>query len=375
MFASLRNAVKGLTGGRDRDETDAHSDGPARRRARAAGLIDQGLYMAIELSAYAGFEAMALSTPRLCLTVVPDCGGKIVSLRSARSGREWLWRDPARPLGRPVPGGEFASHDISGWDECFPTIGACPYPAVPGDAFAGVALSDHGELWSRPWRWQIAGAELRMTRAGAALPYVFERSISAMANGGIRLSYRVENLSASPMSYLWSAHPLMNAENGMRIRLPASVGMTKEFGYGGRIGADNEDGSLGRFDEYSWPHVKGADGVIRDLSQVAFENPPVTDKVVVRGLADGWAEIAEPSAGERLRVGFQLGPVPYLGVCMNYAAWPFGNHPGSWLALEPTNGGTDRLDDAVGRFEAARLAARGSARWQLELSVHDEAQQ
>ena len=235
-------------------------------------------------------------------------------------------------------------------------------------------LGDHGELWSRPWQWEIAGTELRMTRAGAALPYVFERSISAMASGGIRLSYRVENLSASPMSYLWSAHPLLNAENGMRIRLPPSAGMTKEFGYGGRIGADNEEGSLGRFDEYSWPDVKGADGAIRDLSLVAFEDPPVTDKVVVRGLADGWAEIAEPSAGERLRVEFPLRQVPYLGICVNYAAWPFGNRPGSWLALEPTNGGTDRLDDAVARSEAARLDARASARWHLELSVHDTAQ-
>jgi hypothetical protein len=331
--------------------------------------------MSIELAEYAGFEAIAVSTAQLRLTVVPDCGGKIVSLRSARGGREWLWRDPARPLRRPVPGGEFAGHDLSGWDECFPTIGACPYPAQPGDGFAGVRLSDHGELWSRPWRWQIAGAELRMSRAGVALPYVFERSISTTANGGILLSYRVENLSASPMSYLWSAHPLLKAENGMRIRLPPSACMTKEFGYGGRIGADSEDGSLGRFDEYSWPDVTGADGVIRDLSLVAFDDPPVTDKVVVRGLADGWAEIAESSAGERLRIEFPLSPVSYLGVCMNYAAWPFGNHPGRWLALEPTSGGTDRLDDAVARSEASRLDARGVARWHLARSAGNEAHQ
>ena len=329
--------------------------------------------MSIELAEYAGFQAIVVSTPRLRLTVVPDCGGKIVSLRSARSGREWLWRDPARPLRRPVPGGEFARHDLSGWDECFPTIGPCPYPARPGEGFAGVMLSDHGELWSRPWQWQIAGAELRMGRAGTALPYVFGRSVSAMANGGIRLSYRVENRSAYPMSYLWSAHPLLNAENGMRIRLPPSAYITKEFGYGGRIGADNEDGSLGRFDEYSWPDVKGADGVTRDLSIVVFEDPPVTDKVVVHGLAEGWAEIAEASAHERLRLEFPLRPVSYVGVCMNYAAWPFGNCPGRWLALEPTNGGTDRLDDAVARSQAPRLEAGGIARWHLNLSAHDEA--
>ena len=63
--------------------------------------------MSMELAEYAGFEAIVVSSARLRLTVVPDCGGKIVSLRSAGSGREWLWRDPARPLRRPVPGGEF----------------------------------------------------------------------------------------------------------------------------------------------------------------------------------------------------------------------------------------------------------------------------
>jgi hypothetical protein len=329
--------------------------------------------MSMELAEYAGFEAIVVSSTRLRLTVVPDCGGKIVSLRSADSGREWLWRDPARPLLRPEPGGEFARHDLSGWDECFPTIGGCPYPAPPGDEFAGVMLDDHGELWSRPWRWQISGTELRMSRAGTALPYAFERSISTTANGGIRLSYRVENLSAAPLFYLWSAHPLLKAENGMRIRLPPSACMTKEFGYGGRIGADSEDGSLGRFDEYSWPDAKGADGAARDLSLVVFEEPPVTDKVVVRGLADGWAELVEPSARERLRIEFPLRPLSYLGVCMNYAAWPYADHPGSWLALEPTNGGTDRLDNAVARSEAARLDPRGVARWHLDLSAPIEA--
>jgi galactose mutarotase-like enzyme len=344
-------------------------------RALAQGVgdeIDQGLRMPVELAEYAGFAAITVSTAQLRMTVVPDCGGKIVSLRSARSGREWLWRDPVRPLRQPVPGGEFARHDLSGWDECFPTIGACPYPAASGAKFAGVMLSDHGELWSRPWQWEIAGPELRMSHVGAALPYVFQRSISAMANGSIRLSYRVENRSAFPMSYLWSAHPLLNAENGMRICLPSSAGITKEFGYGGRIGADNEDGSLGRFDEHSWPNVKGADGVMRDLSLVAFGDPPVTDKVVVRGLAAGRAEIIDASGSERLAFEFPLRPVRYLGICTNYAAWPFGDNPGSWLALEPTSGGTDRLDDAVARSEAALLGAWGCARWRLELSVQSE---
>lgn len=67
-----------------------------------------------------------------CTVVVPEMGAKLVSLADKRSGLEWLAGPADRPF-RPVPyGADFVQQDMSGWDEMFPTIVACAYPA-PGE--------------------------------------------------------------------------------------------------------------------------------------------------------------------------------------------------------------------------------------------------
>lgn len=296
------------------------------------------------------------------VSVLPMCGGKITSLVSA-SGRDWLWHDPYRPIRQPVPDACFADFDLSGWDECFPTIAPCPYPGSPA-----IQLSDHGELWSRPWEVISSSAtSLTLRRAGQALPYVFERTITVGSSGTVGLGYSLTNQGSGDLTWMWSAHPLFAVQEGMRVHLAPAQVMTKEFGIGGRIGPDSADGAGERLEEYRWSHVTGADGVERDLSIVEFPEPPVTDKVVVRGLEVGRAELCHPS-GETLRLEWWCHEIPFLGLCSNLGAWPFGDHPGRWVALEPTTGSTDRLDEAAARGEAAVLGARATTTWQLTVA-------
>ena len=72
------------------------------------------------------------------LAVVLPCG--VVSVSNAA---------PVANLGARCVG----DYDASGFDECFPTIGACAYPEAP---WQGVIAPDHGELWTLPWAWQEA---------------------------------------------------------------------------------------------------------------------------------------------------------------------------------------------------------------------------
>jgi galactose mutarotase-like enzyme len=45
---------------------------------------------------HGGLETFVLGSTQATITVVPERGGKIVSIVSNVSGREWLWRDPHR---------------------------------------------------------------------------------------------------------------------------------------------------------------------------------------------------------------------------------------------------------------------------------------
>src|SRR5271156_6921865 len=96
------------------------------------------------------FQAVALTNDAIRVVVIPGLGGKIISLQSRDSGREWLWRNPYLPLRKPPANPlNFGLFDAGGWDEVFPTVDPC---RVPDSAWGNRTLTDHGELWYRPWQ-------------------------------------------------------------------------------------------------------------------------------------------------------------------------------------------------------------------------------
>ncbi len=103
----------------------------------------------VDTTTWHGIAALVLENETFRTVVVPTMGAKIVSLLDKRTGVEWLAGPGDRPFRPASYGATFDQQDMSGWDEMFPTITACPYPA-PG-AHTGVSLPDHGEVWAVPW--------------------------------------------------------------------------------------------------------------------------------------------------------------------------------------------------------------------------------
>ena len=91
-----------------------------------------------------GFRALVVESEDVKLVILPQLGAKIVSLIWKPTGFEYLWRHPGRPLRLATYGANFEAGDISGWDECFPSIGQCYYAEAP---WSGILVPDHGELW------------------------------------------------------------------------------------------------------------------------------------------------------------------------------------------------------------------------------------
>jgi hypothetical protein len=99
------------------------------------------------------------------VVVLPELGGKIISLIRIASGCEYLISLPSNEdFRKPSFGGTFVDYNNVGFDECIPTIAACDYPE---GTFAGFQLPDHGDVWSLPWQHEIRDTGVMLSVEGA----------------------------------------------------------------------------------------------------------------------------------------------------------------------------------------------------------------
>ena len=121
-----------------------------------------------------GYEVWTGRTEVMEMAVVPELGSRIISLRNRKTGREWLVQ-PAGVLETNGYASSFGKRDGSGWDEMFPTINACRYPAYPWE---GTELPDHGEVWSIPWKAHSEEEQLHCSAQGIRIPYQLRKTYS-----------------------------------------------------------------------------------------------------------------------------------------------------------------------------------------------------
>jgi hypothetical protein len=303
---------------------------------------------------------VALENAALRAVLQPALGGKMTSLVWRASGDELLL-PPSGACRRPAYGDTFCAQDAYGFDECLPTVAPCRHPAGRAD---GIALPDHGELWSVPWRCEIDAQQVRMSVDGRALPYTVSKAVR-LEGASVCIDYALTNRSDAPLAYLWAAHPLLRAVAGTRILLPSSVGeMWIE---------SSRDERLGRHGgTCSWPDALLPNGDRLDLSLIRAPESKRADKLFTPPLDEGRATVLYPG-GLSVTFRFDARVTPYLGVWICEGGWP-ASGPGAFtLALEPSSGRGDSLAEACGRGQAATLEAGASRRWGLRLDLAQEA--
>jgi galactose mutarotase-like enzyme len=306
---------------------------------------------------YAGLRSVVLSAGGLTAVVLPDVGAKIVSLVSERTGREFVWRDPTRPLGLIAPGSSYADNDASGIDDCFPTVDACKYPLTP---FAGLALGDHGDLWSRGWDTDLVGDEAVFTVAGATLPFTFEKRMRIDEAAHSLVVENTMSLSGpGPLQYQWTGHPLLRVEPGTRITLPPGTASRTAFSTGGRLSVND--------DFWSWPNAPSADGAVRDVSLVGRRDDGLNEKYWLTAPKQGCV-LEFPDSDEQLHVRVEPAVLPYLGICVNYGGWP-DHHPGFWVAVEPSTSPYDSLGQTVQAGLGREIGPGQTHLWSWSLRV------
>lgn len=135
------------------------------------------------------------------------------------------------------------------------------------------------------------------------------------------------------------------------------------------MGDDGEAWHGGHLSEHTWPIVLNSDGKLSDISEISLKKI-LTDKVVLDAPADGIVKLKNLNSDRILSMQFEPTKIPYLGICYNFGAWPLTGEPATWVALEPTTGRTDRLDECRSLESVKILKANESKDWKLELEIN-----
>ena len=220
-------------------------------------------------SKWHGMPAWCLQSDHLRVITVPATGAKITSIKDRAAGHEWLVTPHTRPFKPLTYGSNFGDHDMTGWDEMYPTIDICPYP-VEGP-WHGATLPDHGEVWALPWNVSNAEAgHLTLSVEGRALPYRLERTLSLVDTRTLRLDYCVTNTGPEPQAGFWTAHPQFAADDDTRILLPDDVEQVVSV----------HPGDLGKpGDLHPWPDTKTVSGDIKRLDRIWPAEPASSRKI------------------------------------------------------------------------------------------------
>lgn len=296
-------------------------------------------------NSYRGWASAVIESETVRAEVVPALGGKIVSLLYKPTGKQWLLDAGNRALRQPDYGSAFTGWDMSGWDECFPTIDAC--------AFAGTELPDHGEVWSLPWRCLLEGNAIACTVDTVRLPLRLTRTLSMPSPDTLRLAYRADNLSGDRETpFLWAAHPQFAVDEPTRVQLPEPI---RELlcVFGGR------------------ELTAGKTYAVESIRELRPDATGDGRKFYFAGELDadgGWSGLQGLDSRSRLLLRTSPAEVPHLGVWIDEGMF----NDRSACALEPGIGYYDSLERAAANGTAGRLAPGGRREWRLDIELGHE---
>ncbi len=308
----------------------------------------------ISRGAYKDQEAVILENDTVRAVLLPAHGGKTISLVHKGLGVETLWQNPAPRFTGSSYGELYENGEFAGFDEMFPTISRCFYEAPP---WAGVEAPDHGEVWAVPWEDKVEGNAVTLSVSGVRFPYRLRKTVS-LEGERLVARYAAVNESGFPLDFIWAAHPLFNATNGMRFIVPGDMRQALNAvpspvlgGYGERL---------------EFPAARLANGTTFRLDRVPPKNKTGFQKYwFAARVTEGWCILHDP--GSTLSIGLTYPPekVPWLGMWLNE-----GGYAGQYnIAPEPATGAMDRIDFARMWGMGSVLAPGSSYEWDLVISL------
>ena len=291
-------------------------------------------------------EIIEISSDALSAAVRARRGARVTSLLSRHDNREWLRQaNSASEIPAPQYGATFTDTNHFGWDEMFPTVDPCLFPAEP---FLGNSVPDHGELWQLEWDVVASSpSALHQRVTSERFSYTFDRRLR-ITNATLRCDYECKVDADIPVPMLWAMHPQFDMHVGSRVTLD------REF----ETVLDTSDATA--VHEVSWlGNLEVERDVLEDGDRMIYLQP------------DGDAHEATiiDLSGSFLKLSWDNQFAPYFGVWLDRGRYT----QGSVVALEPTNGFFDDLarahvDKTIRYFEPGVPTS-----WWVEITVGRDA--
>jgi len=267
----------------------------------------------VKESSFRGLKAILMESDALKLTILPERGANIISMYDKKTNREWVWQNPSFNYRKPKYDDSFLDYDMSGYDDCFPTIGKEKCFAYP---WKDIVMPDHGEVWSLPWKYRFEKGKVLLNVHGIRFPYVLEKQVALDEKcSAVTLCYRVTNFSPMDMPVIWCGHYMSAVTPGMEAFFPGDVEFTKDL----------KPWSLEHHDQLSW---------------IKFGKPEtkVVAKYFSKELSGGFAGFYDPVTKDYLLYTFSTKQLPYVGLWINQCGFPLPESEYYNAGLEPTNG-------------------------------------
>lgn len=298
-----------------------------------------------------GHQIVRLQGPRVTADLLP-VGARIWSLTSASSGRQWIWHRDAQLLPAIVPSGSsYDDYWAGGWEELFPND-------APGD-FMGRALPDHGEWWTRTWKWEIAEQtrsrlSVRMFLDEPAANVRCEKWVTIDEQvPGLSQRYRLTNTGTDRLWFLFKQHLAIGLRPDDQLELPGGSVTAVDPHFGTRVTQQEPT---------PWPFAQIAGGNQLDLRPIPSAAEQHRDFLYVTDLPEGWCGIRDGRTGEALRLAFDRQVFPYTWLFASYGGW----RAHYVVVLEPCTNMPKDLTLAHARGQCASLMPGET----LETEVH-----
>lgn len=278
--------------------------------------------------------------------LVPKHGGKVKSLVSLRTGREFLYQDSRRPEAG-LHG--YEAFDRSGWDECFPNIRPCDYPLPP---YAGRKLPDHGWLWSRSCDYEIREGAVRMRADFPDFGLGLTREFRFVDERTVRMDYHLANGGEGEFRYLTDAHMLFCWEEGLKVTLPEQAKTL--YVYRSSRPRDIKPGTTVPAD--FWTTAEPG------FNCKVFTPPLQTGDIVLQYPGDA-------GAGEAVRLRFPTDSLPYAGLWIANRSPDERGNVVHCFSVQPTNFASATLPPPEWAGNLRFVAPGASVRWHIELAM------
>lgn len=319
--------------------------GPALAMILALG-ISAGHQAQAEVSVtqtrFKNLKAVTLDSPTLSVTVLPDRGANIISIKDKQTGREWMWQNPYVDYKLPAYAADYMEYDVSGFDDCFPTVGESSYPDRP---WKETILPDHGELWSLPWDYIIGESQVTFRVHGIRLPYEFEKTVKLVEPDKIELSYKVTNPTPMSMKAAWAGHALVAIEPGIQVFLPDDT----------------------RFQDpiKPWKTTK-SDGLL----WMKLGGPETASglKVFTKTLTSGFGGFLDPKTGSFFAMMFSPKELPYIGLWIDQGLLLDDKNVHYNAGVEPSDGGEDYAFSAARKMLHA-IPPKSTKEWKVTILI------